>query len=204
MPSERVRLALVGLEPAGSDRGYVGIEIVEEDRHHRAARAIGVLRDVDRPVLGKRPHCLSGMREEGPLAEQPLLPRSGRFEVTHAQTREEVQRHRGESRSCRYKVARARSANSTGCQDLGRGTGHSDIDVVDGADARCRDEAGGGSEGSALISRRAQQQNHAWFSCTTPFLTGDFSTYPASPARHFCAFRPPLRPFALDGYLAPL
>lgn len=37
--------------------------------------------------------------EERRLAEQPLVPRSGRLELPHAQTREEMQRHRRESRS---------------------------------------------------------------------------------------------------------
>jgi len=79
----------------------VGIKIVEEDRHHGVARAIGVLHNEDRPVLSKRPDRLSGVGEERRLAQQPLVPRSGRFEVPHAQTREEVQRHRRESRSRR-------------------------------------------------------------------------------------------------------
>jgi len=51
-----IRQALLWLEAAGSDRGHVRIEIVDEDHHHAVARAIGVLHDVDRPVLGKRPH----------------------------------------------------------------------------------------------------------------------------------------------------
>jgi hypothetical protein len=37
-----------------------------------------VLHDEDRPVFGKRPHRLSGVGEERRLAEQPLVPQSGR------------------------------------------------------------------------------------------------------------------------------
>jgi hypothetical protein len=94
-----VCLALVGLEPTRGDRGDALVEIaeivesVEEDRHHRVAGAVGVLHDVDRSILGKRPHRLGGVGEEGRLAQQPLVPRPGRSEVPHAYAREEVQRH---------------------------------------------------------------------------------------------------------------
>jgi hypothetical protein len=54
------------------------------------------------------------------------------------------------------------------------------------------------------VSLREEQQNHAWFSYTTPFRTRGSSTYPASPSRHSCAFHHRLRPFPLGGYLAPL
>jgi hypothetical protein len=47
-----VRLALVGLETTRGDHSHVGIEIVEEDRDHGVACALGVLDDVDRPVIG--------------------------------------------------------------------------------------------------------------------------------------------------------
>ena len=36
-------LAIGGLKPARSDRGYSGIEIIKEDRDHGFACAIGVL-----------------------------------------------------------------------------------------------------------------------------------------------------------------
>jgi hypothetical protein len=38
----------------------VGIEIVEKNRHTEFPRAIAVLRDVDRSVVGQRPHRLGG------------------------------------------------------------------------------------------------------------------------------------------------
>jgi hypothetical protein len=52
-----------GSSPRGSDRGHVGIEILEEDRHRGVARPVGVLHDVDRSVVGKCPHRLSGVRK---------------------------------------------------------------------------------------------------------------------------------------------
>jgi hypothetical protein len=70
------RLALVGLEPAGGDRGHGVVEIIDENRRHGAPRAIGVFHDVDRPVLSERPHRFGGVREERRLAQQSLIPRS--------------------------------------------------------------------------------------------------------------------------------
>ena len=139
-----VREALVGLELAGSDRGHVSIEIVDEDRHHGVARAAGVLHDEDRPVFGKRPHRLSGVGEERRLAEQPLIPRSGRLEVPHAHTREEMQRHRRESRSrggYRQKPPDARPWHAEGAAivELGPGRQRSKVTGRDsGAGLRSR------------------------------------------------------------------
>ena len=71
-------------------------------------------------------------------------------------------------------------------------------------DARCCNERRASERGSAIISRREARQTHAWFSCTSPFLTTDSSTYSASPSRHSYASHHRLRPFPSGGYLAPL
>jgi hypothetical protein len=76
-----------------------------QDRRDGFPCAIGVLNDVDRPIFGKRPHRLRGVGEERRLAQQPLVPRPGRMEVTHTQTREEVQRHCRESRRAAVEAA---------------------------------------------------------------------------------------------------
>jgi hypothetical protein len=39
----------------------MGIGFVEEDRHRRVARALGVLEDLDRSVVGQRPRRLGGV-----------------------------------------------------------------------------------------------------------------------------------------------
>ena len=96
--SVRVRLDLVGFQTSSSDRGHVPIEIVDEDRRDGLPCAIGVLDDVDRPLICRRPHCLRGVRGRTSPRQQLLVPPPGRVEVTHTKTREEVQRHTGGSR----------------------------------------------------------------------------------------------------------
>lgn len=93
-----VRFDLVRLQSPRGDRGQVRIEIVNEDRGDRRPCATRVLDYVQRPMFGKGPHRLRGVGEERRLAQQLLVPRTGRIEVPHTQTREEVQGHRHESR----------------------------------------------------------------------------------------------------------
>jgi hypothetical protein len=54
------------------------------------------------------------------------------------------------------------------------------------------------------INLGEEQQRPSLFLNTTPFLLRDVSTDPACSSGRFCAFRHPLRPFLLDGYLGPL
>ena len=58
--------------------------------------------------------------------------------------------------------------------------------------------------GSALVSLREEQQNHAWLSYTKPSLIGAFSTWPASRSERSCGCHHPRRRLPSDGGLAPL
>jgi hypothetical protein len=64
-------------------------------------------------MFGQRPHRLSVMGEERRLAQYLLVPWPSRPEVTHAEAREEVERHWRESRraaaTCQAQVERRRS-----------------------------------------------------------------------------------------------
>src|ERR1700727_2715972 len=93
------------------------------------------------------------------------------LEVVHARPA------RGSARGCRQRAAQATVCPSSWpCSSLAQ------------------------ERGSAHISHLEERQNHAWPSYTTPFLTGDVSTYPASPSRHPCAFHRPLRRFPSNVY----
>ena len=50
----------------------------------KGKRPIGMLDDVDRTPVGEGPDRLGGVGKERRLAEQLLVPRSGRLEVPHA------------------------------------------------------------------------------------------------------------------------
>ena len=58
--------------------------------------------------------------------------------------------------------------------------------------------AASGVTGPAHINPQGERQNHAWPSCTTPFLKSDASTCPSSPSKHFRAPRRLVQPHPLD------
>jgi hypothetical protein len=58
--------------------------------------------------------------------------------------------------------------------------------------------------GSALVSLREAQQNHAWPFCTSPFPRWDASTCPSSPSKHLHALHRLVRPHPSDVCPVPL
>ena len=92
-PTTAMRIGdlLVRLQAARRDRSHIRVQIVEEYRHHRTARTVGVLHDVHRPVFGERPHRLGVVGKERRLSEQSLVPRSGGMVVAHTEAGEQVQ-----------------------------------------------------------------------------------------------------------------
>ena len=85
--------ALFFLALAGGADAISGIFRMTMWNQPSRTRCAGGWRASSRPVLGKCPHRLGGVGEEGGLAEQPLVPGERRLKVPHAQAREEVQRH---------------------------------------------------------------------------------------------------------------
>lgn len=90
----------VWVRPSLRDRDSTGgnfcgqrVKVIDEDGVHHMPGVLGLLHDVQEPVVGKLPHRLRGVRQEARLrSEEALVPPQGFVEVAHRNAREQVAR----------------------------------------------------------------------------------------------------------------
>ncbi len=91
--SVRVRLPLIGLQPASSDLGDPPVEVLAEQRDDSVPVPALVLDDVDRSPLPQPPHRFGVVREERWLAQQLRVPGERRIEIADADPGEQLEIH---------------------------------------------------------------------------------------------------------------